>query len=277
MQIINGKKVEFVLSLSYGKDSMACLGAIKHLGWPLDRIVTADIWATDTVRAEHPPMVAFKEKADKIIKERYGIEVEHYHAKAINGVHKDKVTYEDGFYSVKQKGDHVGAIYGFPMVKGQWCQKLKLNAVDQIETDADVVIQYLGIAADEPLRIAKHINKPNVLLPLVELGWEEDLCGLWCKYSDLLAPTYTSAERDGCWFCHFQGVDQLRNLRHNSPDLWQILLKWDDDSPIVFDPDGHTVREYDARFHLEDQGVLKKDDKRFRWKQLYEPIQLSLF
>ena len=159
MQIINGKKVEFVLSLSYGKDSMACLGAIKHLGWPLDRIVTADIWATDTVRAEHPPMVAFKEKADKIIKERYGIEVEHYHAKAINGVHKDKVTYEDGFYSVKQKGDHVGAIYGFPMVKGQWCQKLKLNAVDQIETDADVVIQYLGIAADEPLRIATSTSR----------------------------------------------------------------------------------------------------------------------
>lgn len=31
-----------VLSLSYGKDSMACLGAIEQLGWPLDRIVTAD-------------------------------------------------------------------------------------------------------------------------------------------------------------------------------------------------------------------------------------------
>lgn len=29
---------EFVLSLSYGKDSLACLGAIKELGWPLDRI-----------------------------------------------------------------------------------------------------------------------------------------------------------------------------------------------------------------------------------------------
>lgn len=29
---------EHVLSLSYGKDSLACLGAIEQLGWPLDRI-----------------------------------------------------------------------------------------------------------------------------------------------------------------------------------------------------------------------------------------------
>lgn len=26
---------EHILSLSYGKDSLACLGAIKALGWPL--------------------------------------------------------------------------------------------------------------------------------------------------------------------------------------------------------------------------------------------------
>lgn len=29
---------EHILSLSYGKDSLACLFAIEKLGWPLDRI-----------------------------------------------------------------------------------------------------------------------------------------------------------------------------------------------------------------------------------------------
>lgn len=29
---------EHILSLSYGKDSLACLGAIEQLGWTLDRI-----------------------------------------------------------------------------------------------------------------------------------------------------------------------------------------------------------------------------------------------
>lgn len=79
------------MSLSYGKDSMACLGAIEILGWPLDRIVTADVWATDTIPADLPPMVEFKAKADAIIKERWGVEVEHRRARR---------SYQDLFYTV---------------------------------------------------------------------------------------------------------------------------------------------------------------------------------
>lgn len=33
--------MQHILSLSYGKDSLACLGAIEQLGWPPDRAVTA--------------------------------------------------------------------------------------------------------------------------------------------------------------------------------------------------------------------------------------------
>lgn len=68
---------QYVLSLSYGKDSIACLAAIEQLGLPLDRIVHAEVWATDTIPADLPPMVEFKKKADAIIKDRWGIEVEH--------------------------------------------------------------------------------------------------------------------------------------------------------------------------------------------------------
>lgn len=71
---------EYILSLSYGKDSIACLEAIKQLGYPLDRIVHAEVWATDTIPADLPPMVKFKEYADKIIEEKYGIKVEHIYA-----------------------------------------------------------------------------------------------------------------------------------------------------------------------------------------------------
>ena len=81
--------MQHILSLSYGKDSLACLGAIEQLGWPLDRIVHAEIWATDTIPADLPPMVKFKAKADKIIKERWGIEVERY---------RGNCTFEQGFY-----------------------------------------------------------------------------------------------------------------------------------------------------------------------------------
>lgn len=53
------------------------LEAIKRLGYPLDRIIHAEVWATDTIPADLPPMVEFKAYADKIIKEKYDIEVEH--------------------------------------------------------------------------------------------------------------------------------------------------------------------------------------------------------
>lgn len=63
---------QHILSLSYGKDSLACLGAIEQLGWTLDRIVHAEVWATDTIPADLPMMVEFKAKADEIIKKKMG-------------------------------------------------------------------------------------------------------------------------------------------------------------------------------------------------------------
>ena len=80
--------MDHILSLSYGKDSLGCLGAIEKLGWPLDRIVHAEVWATDTIPADLPPMVEFKAYANEIIRERWGIEVEHVRAKH---------TYQDVF------------------------------------------------------------------------------------------------------------------------------------------------------------------------------------
>lgn len=68
---------QHILSLSYGKDSLACIEACKQLGYPIDRIIHAEVWATDTIPADLPPMVEFKKYADKIIKERYGLTVEH--------------------------------------------------------------------------------------------------------------------------------------------------------------------------------------------------------
>lgn len=126
-------EIEHVLSLSYGKDSLACLGAIEELGWPLDRIVHAEVWATDTIPADLPPMVEFKAKADAIIKERWGIEVEHLYAMRDG----KKLTYERLFYHVPKRKNggqfDDGSVFGFPYQKGAWCNdRLKTNALDSI-------------------------------------------------------------------------------------------------------------------------------------------------
>lgn len=302
---------QYVLSLSYGKDSLACLGAIEKLGWPLDRIVHAEIWATDTISADLPPMLEFKRKADAIIKERYGIEVEHI--SAIRGGEQD--TYERRFYGILQSGKFPGTIKGFPLTIGGWCKHLKYGSNINLRkdilqensnpagqdlrlsheegklvqfrpqegsaakghevfsespvpqgTDKYTVVQYLGIASDEPIRL-KRLDGVTKISPLAAIGWTEADAKQWCVENNLLSPIYTTATRGGCWFCHNQGVDQLRQLRKNYPDLWALLMKWDTDSPVSFHSDGKTVHDFDKRFQMEDEGKVPTD-RRFRWKMI---------
>ena len=302
--------MEHVLSLSYGKDSLACLGAIEQLGWPLDRIVHAEVWATDTIPADLPPMVEFKAKADKIILERWGIEVERVCA---------MTTYEQLFYKVPENRklkntSFEGKCRGFPFQKGAWCQRdLKVSALAEprkknfqddvfyrirekgknagkfpgwpavgkpecnsalkrpvFSKNKTGCVQYIGIAADEPNRFGQLSDTKKS--PLLEAGWDEAFCRQWCEENDLLSPIYTTATRGGCWFCHNQGVGQLRLLRKNYPDLWALMLKWDEDSPVPFHPDGHTVHDFDERFQLEDDGIIDPSE-RWSWNYLQE-VQL---
>ena len=256
-----------VLSLSYGKDSMACLGALEELGWPLDRIVTADVWATDTIPADLPPMVEFKDYADKAIKERYGIEVEHYRA---------KLTFEARFYQQFTRGKMKGRIYGFPFKLCNWCNSdLKRAALDLAKKQTIGAISYIGIAVDEPNRF--HVLSEEKISPLVEADMTESDCREWCEKNNLLSPIYSKIARGGCWFCYNQSVQQLRLLRKQYPDLWALLLKWDTDSPVTFHADGHTVADFDRRFALEDEGLLSADDKVFRWSMLDEELNYRWF
>jgi len=256
--------MEHILSLSYGKDSLACLGAIEKLGLPFDRIIHAEIWATKNIPADLPPMIEFKSKVDKIIKDRYGIEVEHVNA---------GVTYEEVFYRIikSEKSNYKGKIYGFPCIKGNWCNsKLKVSILNKIDKNA---VSYIGIAYDEPKRF-KVLSHTKVS-PLVLAEWPEKTCFKWCAENDLLSPIYTTSSRGGCWFCHNQRIDNLRFLRKNYPDYWKLLLKWDNDSLNQFKP-GRTVHDFEKRFQLEDEGLIFPEDK-FCWSCLENGIQLSFF
>lgn len=140
----------------------------------------------------------------------------------------------------------------------------------QVEKGGNIV--YIGIVVDEPNRF--HNLTDTKKSPLVEAGWDEAYCRQWCEGNNLLSPIYTTATRGGCWFCHNQGVDQLRLLRKNYPDLWALMLKWDTDSPVTFKADGHTVHDFEKRFQLEDEGIITKD-QRFSWGWLNE-VQMPM-
>lgn len=255
--------MEYIASISYGKDSLAMLEVIKRNGLPLDRIITVEVMATKDIPADLPPMMEFKAKADAIILKRYGISVEHLTAPK---------AYEDYFYYKcnGKKSINAGKIYGFPLQKGNWCNsRLKVDVLDRIQKGA---ITYIGIAADEPSRF--HTLSETKRSPLVEYDWTEAMCREWCKANDLLSPIYTTSLRGGCWFCHNQGINQLRKLRKNYPELWALLLKWDKDSPVTFKADGHTVRDFEKRFAMESKAKVPIG-RTFKWNLLEDKKMIT--
>lgn len=193
-----------------------------------------------------------EKNADKIIKERYGIEVEHIHAPK---------SYEEYFYTYFQRGKNKGHIYGFPYRCGAWCNSmLKISVLKRFNKEG--IVQYLGICADETERIAR--LRGNCKSPAAEFGYTEADCMQLAKELNLLSPVYESATRSGCWFCHNQSIRQLRNLYERYPEYWALLQKWENDSPVAFRTD-HTIADFSKRFEIE-----KTVKGPFKWKMIDE-------
>lgn len=157
---ITSRDTQYIARISHGKDSLKMLDVIVSRGLPLDRITTTDVWATDTIRGEHPKMVEFKARADEYIWRKYHIEVEHLCAMRDG----EKVTYEKMFYHVPKRRPkkcggrcgQQGTIYGFPTLWCKWCQKeLKVRgAADGFSSTKRGVVSkaqaYMGSRSPSP-------------------------------------------------------------------------------------------------------------------------------
>lgn len=80
---------------------------------------------------------------------------------------------------------------------------------------------YIGIAADEPKRLAR--LKDNRISLLDKYGYTEQMAYDLCKKYNLLSPIYKTGTRGGCWFCPNAKISSLSHLRKKHPDLWRKL------------------------------------------------------
>ena len=234
--------MKYVASLSFGKDSMAMLIKIKELGLPLDEVIYVDIMFDDDTSGETPEMASFITKAEKILKEKFNIEVTHLRG----------VTFKEQFYKVKQRGKHVGENYGFPYTIGAWCNdRLKMQPIKEyMRKQTDEVIQYVGIAYDEPERYER-LNHETHIAPLYDLKITEKEAMEICEKYDLLSPIYKTSFRGGCWFCPKQRLSQLKWLYQEHNDLWNTLRDMEKDSFNTFKPNT-TLKDLEERFKNDD-------------------------
>lgn len=236
--------MKYIASCSFGKDSIAMIIERMERGEPIDEIVYCKIMYDDKISAEFPEHDEFiHNRAIPELERRYGLKTT---------VVQSEWTYKNYFYRVKQKGKNKGSICGFPTFFVQWCNSmLKGTAISQYENAQGEHKPIVGIAADEPKRIQRALNKGQIL-PLVDYGITESMAFDICKKHDLLSPAYKDGTtRLGCWFCHNQRIGGLRKLRQNHPELWQELLKLDKDSPWAFKQYGVTIADFDTRFEQE--------------------------
>lgn len=256
---------QYVACISYGKDSLAQLEVIHQHGLPLTEIVTADIMAAADIPAYLPELVEFRERMDREIEARYGIPVTHVRAEA---------TFRDLFYRQLGKRSKYSGIWGWPTLKGHWCMRdLKAKPIRDWFKGRDCV-QWIGIAADEPKRFGQLGER--LRSALVEHGITEAQAMDICKELGWVSPTYLHSGRDGCWFCPCQDTGSLRRLYNEFPEYWTLMREWDKDSKMRFRID-HTLAEYEKRFQLENEKLLDKDDRNFRWAMLEGELQTRLF
>lgn len=238
--------MKYIASISFGKDSLAMLIKIKELGLPLDEVFYCEIMYDNELSGEMPLMADFIPKAEKILKEKFGIIVKHI---------KAKISFKDQFYKIKQKGGHIGDNYGFPFPIGAWCNsRLKIEPInDYLKSFKEPIIQYVGIAYDEPIRYER-LNKETHKAPLYDLKITEAEAFEICKKYDLVSPQYNESSRGGCWFCVKQSLEQLRNLYNNYPYLWEKLKRLEKDSHNTFKPNT-TIEKLQKRFESENKQI----------------------
>ena len=207
------------LCWSGGKDSSASIVVCHEHGISLDGVVMAEVMFDHKrdISGEHPKHIEWVyNTAIPVIEMQFGYKVI---------VVKDTSDYMQEFYRVvrnSKKPERNGKYCGFFI--GGMCvgnDRLKMRPLKKFFKEVGECEQILGIAVDEPIRLARlSANKRSVLS---EYGiFEADTYELCSRYN-LLSPYYSDNTRCGCWFCPNQRVKDFAVLKKNYPVLWDEL------------------------------------------------------
>lgn len=86
------------------------------------------------------------------------------------------------------------------------------------------IVQYIGIAKDEPSRLGRIDGVKKISL-LDKYGYTEAMARQKAEEYGLLSPIYATGTRNGCWFCPNCSIKQFSQLRKLHPELWAELVE----------------------------------------------------
>jgi hypothetical protein len=215
--------MKHIASCSGGKDSVATLIVAKEINAPLDEVVYCEVMFDAGTSAEHPEHLEFIHNKLKPFVENE-LQVPFVHLRS-------KKTYVDFFKHKITRGEHTGKTHGFP-IAGMCAinRDCKIPPIRNYwKAQGTDVVQYIGIAADEPKRLDR--LKDNQVSLLGQCGITEKDAATLCLSYGLLSPIYNFTNRNGCWFCMNCKDEEWRRLITKHGRLFDKLLELEAEYP----------------------------------------------
>lgn len=246
--------MKYIANLSGGKDSTAMLLMLLEKRRPIDHIIFAD------TGKDFPQMYDHLERLASYIRTNYP------DAPEITTLKAEKSFDYYMFEHIKTKGARQGSAgYGWATMWCRWCtSNLKQQVINKFcRSLGEPCINYIGIAADEPKRLAKG-TKGNVF-PLADDGITESEALAYCYERGFdWSGLYERFDRVSCWCCPLKNLRELKTLWKHYPDLWAELRKMDERAFNQFRSD-YSVADLEQKFKKEEE------------TQARQPAQMCLF
>lgn len=217
------KPKKYIASCSFGKDSIATILLALENNEPLDRVVFAEVMFDHErgISGEIPEHIEWIYSTAIPKLAEMGVKVD---------IVKGEGDYLTEFFKIRgtrtKVKDRIGKRQGFLL--GGFCRLNSMAKVNPIrkyyrrfrEEGYDIIC-YVGIAKDEPIRLAR-LKGTDISL-LAKYNYTEAMAMEKCKEYELVSPIYENCLRGGCWFCPNQNVKGFKKLRDKHPHLWEEL------------------------------------------------------
>lgn len=204
--------MEYIASVSFGKDSLAMLLLILEYNYPLDEVVFYD------TGMEFQAIYNIRDKVKELLKSK-GIKYTELKPKRpfldsmTNYPHKSRK-------GVNKKG------YGWCGGLCRWGTTEKIRAIDKYCKGA---VQYVGIAADEPKRLERLMGTYK-RSPLAEMEVTEKEALQYCydkgfNWLENGIELYSILDRVSCWCCRNKNLKELKKYKEHLPDYYFKLIE----------------------------------------------------
>ena len=260
---------KYIASVSFGKDSLAMLLRLIEQGEPLDSVVFYD------TGMEFDAIYRVRDRASSLL-QKHGIEYIELHPEEpfLYSMFEKPVKYRS------KEGYHCG--YGWCGGVCRWGTAEKTAAISRYKKSLQgIVIDYIGIAADEPLRFEK-AHSDGSAMPLVEWGMTEADCLQYCRDRgwDWIEHTrngdidlYNVLDRVSCWCCRNKNLKELRAIYTHLPEYWERLRKLQERLPDPMKGKGKSVFDMERRFNFERQWI--EDGKKIGTRDFFNALSAS--